>query len=477
MEQVANTAATPIQRAFATEGSAGRAATSGSPDFWPSLLMTVALSSIAIGITWDISWHETVGRDTFWTPAHMAIYFGGILAGCVGGWLAFKHTFRAGPAERDSSVSVFGARAPLGAWVAIWGALAMLTSAPFDDWWHNAYGLDVKIVSPPHAVLGLGMFGISVGALLLVLSRQNRLQSPSSSSSSSFSSSSSKHELTSTKGSGMFIYTGGVFVLMGSVFLLEYIFPNMQHAALFYKVCALTYPIRFVALSCAGRISWPATRVAAVYMTFLCVMDWILMQFPAQPKLAPIFNPVTHMVPLPFPLLLIFPALAIDLILRIAGESYIGTSATAQSVSLPLPKGEGWGEGEEIVRQPNVSATATASKNRWFMEREGVRGFFRSIALAILLGAVFFGIFILVQWYFSKFMLSPYARNWFFMSDRVFGYSFPKGEWQTQFWRLDPGNPNFDPLTISSILVTLAFASASSWVGLFFGRWMRKVHR
>jgi hypothetical protein len=433
MEQVAHSTAVPIHPELATQGSAGCAATSISTDFWPSLLMTIALSSIAIGITWDISWHETVGRDTFWTPAHMAIYLGGVLGGCVGGWLAFKHTFRAGPAERDSSVSVFGARAPLGAWVAIWGALAMVTSAPFDDWWHNAYGLDVKIVSPPHAVLGLGMFGISVGALLLVLSRQNRLQ-----------------DVSSTKGSGMFIYAGGVFVLMGSVFLLEYIFPNMQHGAFFYKVCALMYPARFVALSCAGRISWPATRIAAVYMTFMCVMDWILMLFPAQPKLAPIFNPVTHMVPLPFPLLLIFPALAIDLILRKAGESYTSANANARVTVNSLSPSDG-------VR--------------------GLRGILRRIALAILLGAIFFAILFAVQWYFSKFMLSPYARNWFFMSDRVFGYNFPKGEWQTQFWRVDPSKPNADPITLSSILVTLALASASSWVGLFFGNWMRKVRR
>jgi hypothetical protein len=395
--------------------------------------MTVALSSIAIGITWDISWHETVGRDTFWTPAHMAIYLGGVLAGCVGGWLAFKCTFLAGPAERDASVSVFGARAPLGAWVAIWGALAMVTSAPFDDWWHNAYGLDVKIVSPPHAVLGLGMFGISVGALLLVLSRQNRLQEVSS------------------KGSGMFIYAGGVFVLMGSVFLLEYIFPNEQHGAFFYKVCALMYPARLVALSCSGRISWPATRVAAVYITFMCFMDWILMQFPAHPKLAPIFNPVTHMVPLPFPLLLIFPALAIDLILRKVGESHCAPTSVGQVGINSLSPSDG--------------------------ESVGVRGVFRRVVLAIVLGAVFFAILIAVQWYFSKFLLSPSARNWFFMSDRIFGYSFPRGDWQTQFWRLDPNKPNADPLTISSIAITLVLASASSWVGLFFGRWMRKVRR
>jgi hypothetical protein len=402
-----------------------------STDFLPSVLMTVALSSIAIGITWDISWHETVGRDTFWTPAHMAIYFGGVLSGCVGGWLAFKCTFLATPTERASSVSVFGARAPLGAWVAIWGALAMVTSAPFDDWWHNAYGLDVKIVSPPHAVLGLGMFGISVGALLLVLSRQNRLQ-----------------DHTSSKGSGMFIYVGGVFVLMSSVFLLEYIFPNLQHGAFFYKVCALMYPARLVALSLAARISWPATRVAAVYMAFLCGMDWILMLFPAHPKLAPIFNPVTHMVALPFPLLLIFPALAIDLTLRKVGKSYASTNA----------KGAG-------------------SLHEASFAKEGAESKFQRIALAVVLGTLFFAILIAFQWYFSKFLLSPYARNWFFFADRVFGYNFPRGDWQTQFWRLDPSKSNADLITISSIAITLALAATSSWVGLFFGSWMRKVRR
>jgi hypothetical protein len=377
--------------------------------FWTSFLMAAALTSIAVGIVWDISWHETIGRDTFWTPAHMAIYLGGVLGGSVGGWLAFKHTFLAGPAERGASVGLLGARAPLGAWVAIWGAIAMITSAPFDDWWHNAYGLDVRIVSPPHAVLGLGMFAISVGALLLVLSRQNRLQ-----------------DVASTKGSGLFIYTGGVFVLLGSVFLLEYIFPNQQHTGMFYKVCALMYPARLVALSLAGRISWPATRVASVYIVFLCGMDWILGLFPGEPKLAPIFNPVTHMVALPFPLLLVFPGLAIDLLLRKAGDS---------------------------------------------------DGILRRFGLAIILGGAFLAVFIAVQWHFSEFLLSPNADNWFFMSDRIWSYNFRPGEWQDRFWRVDPKEPQFDPLNLSAILTAWALASGSSWVGLFFGRWMRKVRR
>src|SRR6267154_1078306 len=145
-----------------------------APAFWPAFLLALAATCITVGIMWDISWHEPVGRDTFWTPAHLLIYLGGALGGCVGGWLAVKHTFLANEAEKSAAVGVFGARAPLGAWVVIWGAVAMLTSGPFDNWWHNAYGLDVKVLSPPHVILALGFTGIQLGALLLVLSLQNR---------------------------------------------------------------------------------------------------------------------------------------------------------------------------------------------------------------------------------------------------------------------------------------------------------------
>src|SRR2546430_8913000 len=38
-------------------------------------------ASIAIGILWDISWHRTIGRDTFWTPGHIRVFFRGLLGG------------------------------------------------------------------------------------------------------------------------------------------------------------------------------------------------------------------------------------------------------------------------------------------------------------------------------------------------------------------------------------------------------------
>jgi len=375
------------------------------PPLWPGLMLALAATFISIGITWDISWHETIGRDTFWTPAHMVIYLGGALGGCVGGWLAIKYTFFAEPEERAVTVSVFGARAPLGAWVAIWGAAAMLTSGPFDNWWHNAYGLDVKIISPPHAVLGLGMFGISFGALLLTLTRQNRLQNGS--------------------GSGLFVWVGGVFVVLGAVFVMEYTFPNMQHAAIFYQVCAMTFPFRLITLGRAARTSWPATRIAVIYITFECLVVWILPLFPATPRLAPIFNPVTHMVPPPFPLLLIVPAFAIDLALRSFGD-VVGS---------------------------------------------------RRVALAFVLGAVFLATFIPTQWFFSKFLLSPQADNWFFVGNRVWSYGNHLGDWNTRFWRASPSDNDASLLTLPSVARAWVLAAITSWLGLLLGGWMRKVQR
>ena len=51
-----------------------------------------------VGTHWDIAWHRSIGRDTFWTPAHMAIYLGGVLAGLSCGYLILSTTFgRGGP--------------------------------------------------------------------------------------------------------------------------------------------------------------------------------------------------------------------------------------------------------------------------------------------------------------------------------------------------------------------------------------------
>jgi hypothetical protein len=42
-------------------------------------LAVAGLACLPIGLLWDISHHSTIGRDTFWTPAHIVIQLGGIV--------------------------------------------------------------------------------------------------------------------------------------------------------------------------------------------------------------------------------------------------------------------------------------------------------------------------------------------------------------------------------------------------------------
>ena len=121
--------------------SAPRSAVSTRDIPWHLTAVVVGASSILIGILWDISWHRTIGRDTFWTPAHMAVYFGGTLAGLSCGARVLWESFGRGQGAGDGVRLWRYFTGPIGGWICIWGAFAMLTSAPFDDWWHNAYGL------------------------------------------------------------------------------------------------------------------------------------------------------------------------------------------------------------------------------------------------------------------------------------------------------------------------------------------------
>src|SRR5260370_36216737 len=195
---------------------------------WYIWLGVLAVTYSIVGIHWVISWHRSIGRDTFWTPAHMAIYLCGVLAGLVRGYLILSTTFQPSSPLRESSVTMWGFIGPLGAFIAAWGGIAMLVSAPFDNWWHSAYGLDVKIISPPHALLFMGNGAIQLGILILILGQMNRAEGT----------------LRWTL-NWMFLYAGAMFVLRMVLFILTYSFPNGMHSAMFYRVActALPFPL------------------------------------------------------------------------------------------------------------------------------------------------------------------------------------------------------------------------------------------
>jgi hypothetical protein len=255
---------------------------------------------IAVGLLWDISWHMTVGRDGLFSPPHIAIYLGAVISGIFSGVKVLKTSFWSTDKEKEASIRFWGYfNGSLGALFCIWGAFAMLTSAPFDDWWHNTYGLDVKILSPPHAVLGLGIVMIQFGAMISVISVQNRLKD-------SFSSRTKSHL------QWMFAMSSGFLLVMIYTMFSEYFFLNMLHGVRAYTVAGLVFPLFLVSVAFASPYAWGATKMTVAYSLLMAAMVWILPLFPAEPKLSPVLNHITRFQPFHFPILLFLPALAID---------------------------------------------------------------------------------------------------------------------------------------------------------------------
>lgn len=371
---------------------------------WHCYVLAMATLCIPIGALWDISWHSSIGRDTFWNPAHIVIYLGGAVPGFVCGWLAIRTTWFGGEEERRGAIRIWRFYAPLGAWITIWGATAMLVSAPFDDWWHNAYGLDVEILSPPHTVLAAGMYAVAIGNLLTILSWQNRLSA-----------------VGRPVGGWLFLFTAGVLVAMCSIIVTEKSYPNQQHSATFYLVCSTMYPTYLAAIARASGIRFGATIAASIFMLIVMGMIWTLPLFPAQPMLAPIYIPVERMVPPAFPVLLVFPALAMDL----------GLMA--------------------------------------FRRR---RGFWWDCLAAVVAGVAFVLALLAAQWPFSSFMLTEGARNWFFAGDQHWPYFVKPGFFRDKFWGLES-----DPLTWKVVLACLALAAFKTRLALAVGNWMTRVRR
>ena len=384
------------------------AATMAPP--WYLYAVAVAATSVVVGVIWDISWHMTIGRDTFWTPAHMCTYLAAAIVGVTCGWVALKTTFAGTDEDRGRAMTLWGFRAPLGAWICVWGSFAMLTSAPFDDWWHNAYGLDVKIISPPHTLLILGMVSIVIGAMVWTLAWQNRVDDAA----------------LRRRLERLFVYDAGLLVSMAGIFIYEYTNRVRMHDTLLYRVAAMTFPLFLLAAARGSTMRWPATTASLVYMGVRILMGWILPLWSASPKLGPIYNPLTHMAAMQFPLLLVVPGIAIDLLVQRLGKD-------------------------------------GSPRRDW--------------ATAPLYGAAFVLALVVVQWPFASFLMSPAAHNWLFFVGRDMSYGVPPTSrlWTNQFFRNSAEATSF--LVAKGLLVALVYAALSARLGLAWGRWMKQVRR
>jgi hypothetical protein len=222
----------------------------------------------------------------------------------------------------------------------------------------------------------------------------------------------------------IFSLSAAVIVVMVGVMITEHAsFANTMPGSKFYRVTGLMLPLFLVAFGRASRLTWPATRVAVMYMLIMLVSIWVLQLVPATPKLAPIYNPVTHMVPPAFPLLLFAPAILIDLLLKRFGDD-------------------------------------------------------RDWTLSVVIGACFVVSMLAVHWFWADFMLSPNARNFFFAADQ-WDYSSRPGEFRYRFWDLDgDSSKGIDVKALATGLgLAVVTAVVSSRAGLAWGKSMSRIKR
>ncbi len=270
----------------------------------PVYVYAVSLASLLVilGIIWDISWHTTIGRDKLLSPPHLLIYLGAVFGGLFSGIQVLWNTFKADAATKSGLVKVWGFfYSSLGALFCIWGAIAMLTSAPFDDWWHNTYGLDVEILSPPHSILALGMLMLQFGACAGVCKYLNNLQYANQ----------TRVKILRV----LYIVAAASLLTMVCTILTEFMETRVQRTGIFYVVAASSVLLFLTALGRALQLRWGITLVAAGYFLILALSNWILQLFPAEPLLGPIQNHVTHYQPLQFPILFFIPAVSMDLVM------------------------------------------------------------------------------------------------------------------------------------------------------------------
>jgi hypothetical protein len=180
----------------------------------------------------------------------------------------------------------------------------------------------------------------------------------------------------------------------------------------------IAVPLVLALLSQASRYKWAATTAASVYMLFAIGEILILPLFPAQPKLGPVFNPVTHFVPAKFPILIFVPALALDLLWQ-----------------------------------------RTSAWKTW------------KVALAS--GFLFIAVLTIVEWPFASFLLSKASENRFFGTIYFDYNSRPNGPDRLRRFV----DPDHDITLYWGLLRAAIYASISTWIGLSFGRWMRSVQR
>jgi hypothetical protein len=202
------------------------------------------------------------------------------------------------------------------------------------------------------------------------------------------------------------------------VLIEEYTPRSLLHSSMAYVAMSMLVPLILAAAIRATGWPFAATTVAAIYTLVVIGFILILPLFPAEPKLGPVYQHITQFIPAQFPILVLAPALVLDLL---------------------------W-----------------ARIRNW-----------NSWAIAAVSAVVFLAVLLAVEWPFAEFLMSQAARNRFF-GTMYFNYGVPATsygfrhifydrETAAHFWR--------------GMLIALGLAFLSFRLGISRGDWMKSIKR
>ena len=148
---------------------------------WPArlalgLTALLGVAGFLFGTAWDIQWHTYIGRDRTLVPPHVLMLGSIALCGAASVAMVASETLRA---RRDPALAATSTpfadlfHAPLGAYIAGFGALDAAAGFPLDVYWHALYGIDVSIWAPFHIMIvsGMAFAALGVAAWLLAAAR------------------------------------------------------------------------------------------------------------------------------------------------------------------------------------------------------------------------------------------------------------------------------------------------------------------
>jgi hypothetical protein len=190
----------------------------------------------AWGLSWDIQWHMTIGRDSFWIAPHLMIY-SSVVLGLLFAWGVLAYEWRRGiPSTR-------------GFLLAGLGLVLVVLAAPIDDLWHRLFGLDVTLWSPPHLLALFGSAVSTLGCLLIAVE---------------------VYPVRSFTGRAALLLTGaqlygGIRVTLDPSWILAYTYAGVLFHA-FAILAALLLPLALVTATRLSALRW--APVLAVIVSF-----------------------------------------------------------------------------------------------------------------------------------------------------------------------------------------------------------------